>query len=92
MSSEKLEILDFWAEWCGPCHVMKPIIEELEQTYAGQVTFTKINVDEQSDLANQMNVRSIPTMFFKKGEKVVDQVVGSIPKDQLVGKIEELLK
>ncbi len=91
-NTSKLEIMDFWAEWCGPCHAMKPIIEELEKTYEGKVIFTKINVDEQPELDDKMNVRSIPTMFFKKGDKIVDQIVGAVPKDHLVAKIEEHLK
>lgn len=93
MSAEapKLEIMDFWAEWCGPCHVMKPIIEELEKTYDGKVVFTKIDVDEQPDLSNEYQVRSIPTMVFKKEGVIVDQVIGAVPKDLLAHKIDEHL-
>lgn len=88
----KLEIMDFWAEWCGPCHIMKPIIEEIEKEYAGKVTFTKVNVDEQPELSDQYQVRSIPTMVFKKEGKIVDQVVGAVPKEMLTHKIDEHLQ
>lgn len=87
----KLEIMDFWAEWCGPCHIMKPIIEEVEKEYADKVTFNKIDVDQNPQLSDEYQVRSIPTMIFKKDGKVVDQVVGAIPKEMLKHKIEEHL-
>ncbi len=87
----KLEIMDFYADWCGPCHVMKPILEEIATTYQDTVTLTKIDVDEEQALASDYQILSIPTMIFKKGGRIVDQVIGAIPKDQLAKKIDELL-
>ena len=87
-----VEVMDFYADWCGPCRVMKPIIEELEQTYTGKVTFTVIDVDQNQDLANQYQVLSIPTYIFKKNGAVVDQMIGAIAKAEFVKKIDSLLE
>ena len=87
----RVEVMDFYADWCGPCRVMKPIIEELEPVYADKVKFTVIDVDQNQELANQYQVLSIPTYIFKKDGKIVDQMVGAIPKDQMVKKLDGLL-
>jgi thioredoxin 1 len=76
-------IVDFWAEWCGPCRAIAPALEELAQEYAGRVTIAKVNVDEHPALAARFQVRSIPTLLFFKGGQVVDQVVGALPKGQI---------
>src|SRR5712692_2594392 len=73
-------IVDFWAEWCGPCKAIAPVLEDLAQEYAGRVTMAKVNVDEHPSLAARYQVRSIPTLLFFKGGQVVDQVVGAVPK------------
>ncbi len=76
-------VVDFWAEWCGPCKVIAPILEELAEEYRGRVTVAKVNVDEHPGLAARFQVRSIPTLLIFKGGRVVDQVVGAVPKAQI---------
>jgi thioredoxin 1 len=76
-------IVDFWAEWCGPCKSIAPWLEELASEYAGRVTIAKVNVDEHPGLAARFQVRSIPTLLFFKGGQVIDQVIGAVPKAQI---------
>lgn len=82
-----IELIDFYADWCGPCQQMKPIIEELEKEYAGKVTFTEINVDTENALVGQYNIMSIPTYIIKKNGKVVDQLSGAQSKENLSSKL-----
>ncbi|MDP2498701.1 MAG: thioredoxin [Candidatus Palauibacterales bacterium] len=90
-SADGLAMVDFWAEWCGPCRMVSPIVEELAEEYEGQVKVAKVDVDESQRTAQKFNVRSIPSiLFFKDGEHV-DTVVGAVPKGQLEEKIEEHL-
>ncbi len=82
-SSTQPVVVDFWAEWCRPCHLLAPTVAEIANDYAGRVKVAKLNVDEAMNSAGRFNVRSIPTLLvFKKGQ-VVDQIVGAVPKEQI---------
>jgi thioredoxin len=76
-------VVDFWAEWCGPCKAIAPALDELATEYAGRVTIAKVNVDEHPGLAARFQVRSIPTILIFKGGQVIDQVIGAVPKAQI---------
>jgi thioredoxin 1 len=83
-------LVDFWAEWCAPCRAIAPVLDELARDSAGTVSLAKVNVDENPGLAARYGIRSIPTVLFVKAGKVVDQVVGAIPKAQLRKKLDAL--
>lgn len=88
----KLPVLvDFFAEWCGPCKMLAPLIDELAGEYDGKAKIVKLNVDESMESAQKYGVMSIPTLIFFKGGKEVDRVVGVLPKDSLAEKIDSLL-
>ena len=91
MASDKPVVIDFWAEWCGPCRMLGPIIEELAEEYKDQVVIGKCDVDSNDDIVAQYRVRNIPTVVFIKGGAVVDKVVGAASKDALKAKVEALL-
>ena len=84
-------IVDFWAQWCPPCKMIAPFLEQMAEEYEGKAKIGKVNVDEEQNLAAQFNIRSIPTLLFFKGGEVKDQVIGALPKDQLVARLEKLL-
>ena len=86
-----LSMVDFWAVWCGPCRIVAPIVEQLADEYAGKVTVGKLDVDSNQRTASQYNVRSIPTILFFKEGKVVDQVIGAVPRAALESKIKQHL-
>ena len=83
-------MIDFYAEWCGPCRMMSPVVEEFAKDFEGRVKIGKINVDEESDLAMRFGVQSIPSFVFIKDGKVVDRVTGAMPKPILKKYLEDL--
>ena len=84
-------VVDFWAEWCGPCKQIGPALEELSETYAGRVKIAKINIDHDQAAAGQLGVRGIPALFLFKDGQVVSNKTGAAPKAALQGWIEESL-
>ncbi|THU36120.1 thioredoxin [Niastella caeni] len=89
LSSDKLTIVDFWAEWCGPCRKMGPVIEDLAKEYGSKVNIGKLNVDHNPNVCMKYKVTSIPTILFIKNGKEVDRVVGTNPKKTLLKMIEQ---
>lgn len=92
LKSEKPLVIDFWAEWCGPCRMVGPIVDELAEEYADKVTIGKVDVDNNDEITSKYGIRNIPTILFIKGGMVVDKQVGAAQKAILVEKIESLLK
>ena len=88
LDSDKLTVIDFWAEWCGPCRAIGPVIEELSKDYAGKVNIGKVNVDQNPQLSVNFGITSIPAILFVKGGQVVDKQVGAVPKSVLDKKIQ----
>ena len=84
-------MVDFWAEWCGPCRMVGPIVEELAQEYADRVVVGKVNVDENDELAGMFGIRSIPTLLFFKNGQIVDKLIGAAPKPLIESKLKGLL-
>lgn len=84
-------LVDFWATWCGPCRSISPIVEELAKEFTGKVKVTKLNVDESPATPSQYGVRGIPTLILFKGGKILDQIVGAVPKARLKSMIEKAL-
>ena len=91
LKSERPVLVDFWAEWCGPCKMIAPIVEELSQEYDGKLDFAKVDVDSNPSTAMTYGVRSIPTLLIFKGGKPVDQIIGAVPKGALKKKIDSSL-
>jgi len=91
LDSEKLSVIDFWAEWCGPCRAIGPVIEELSKEYDGKVNIGKVNVDHNPQISMNYGITSIPAILFLKGGEVVDKLVGAQPKANFVKKIESLM-
>ena len=89
MESPKLTVIDFWAEWCGPCRAIGPVIEELSKEYAGVVNIGKLNVDHNPQVSMDYGITSIPAILFVKGGQIVDKLVGAQPKSNFVKKIEQ---
>ncbi|MBZ5528958.1 MAG: thioredoxin [Acidobacteriia bacterium] len=84
-------VVDFWAEWCRPCHMLAPTVAEVAQDYAGKVKVTKLNVDEAMNSAGRFNIRGIPTLLVFKGGQVVGQIVGAVPKEHITKELDRHL-
>jgi thioredoxin len=89
-TTDGILMVDFWAEWCGPCRAVAPILEDLARSSGGKVTLAKVNVDENPALAARFGVRSIPTILFVKDGKVRDQAIGALPKPALQKKLDAI--
>jgi thioredoxin 1 len=91
IGSEVPVLVDFWADWCAPCKIIAPIVEELAGEYDGKVKFAKLDVDSNPRIATQYGIRGIPTLLIFSGGSPVDQVVGAVPKPTLKGRLDKAI-
>ena len=91
IDKEGVAVVDFWAEWCGPCRLVGPVIDDLSKDFDGRALIGKVNVDHNPEVSSKYNVRSIPTILFLKNGEVVDKHVGTATKDTLAKKLEAIL-
>ena len=91
LKSDVPVLIDFWAPWCGPCKAIAPVVEELAKEYAGRLKVVKMNVDDNPQTPSRYGVRGIPNLILFKGGKVSDQIVGAVPKAQLVKAITQIV-
>jgi thioredoxin len=90
-TTEGLLLVDFWAPWCGPCRAIAPVLDSLVADSGGRVKLAKVNVDEEPALAGRYEIRSIPTILFVKDGRIIDRVVGALPRTALEAKIQSAL-
>ena len=91
LQSDTPVVVDFWAEWCGPCKMIAPILEEIAQEFDGRLKVAKVDVDSNNKTAGRYNIMSIPSLLFFKNGQVVDQIVGAMPKSHLTSRLEKVL-
>jgi thioredoxin 1 len=91
VSGDKPVVMDFWAEWCGPCRMIAPLVDEMAQEYHDKVVIGKVNIDENSKITIHFGIKNIPTLLFFKGGELVDKHVGAIRKPEFLEKINKLL-
>ena len=91
LKADKPVIVDFWAEWCGPCRMVGPIVEEIGNEYGSKAVVGKLDVDSNPGVTSKFGIRNIPTVLFFKGGEVVDKQVGAVPKSNLVNKLDAIL-
>jgi thioredoxin 1 len=91
LKSDLPVLVDFWAEWCGPCRMVAPIVDELSKEYSGKLKVAKVDVDSNTKIASQYGIMSIPSLLFFKNGKVVDQIVGAVPKKAFLDRLNKVL-